>query len=537
MKYAACVALALLVTTGAALRLWQVHAVVVQGDEIHPLRNAVHRSLGSVATEFEASDKGMPIALLSWILLRTTGLDETGLRVLPLASGVGLLVVAAFVSRRVFGRPEDRVAFVALVVTSPLLVFWSRHARPYAIVTLLAATGMALAWRLARTRSRGTAAAFVAHQSLLHFTSLTALPFTAGLCLAGAVHELARRDRDVRGALLFLALGPATLASTAVLLAPALPSILAMLREKLPTGPVTSDTVVAASRMVLGFPASREPGAWIAPALVGVLALAGVVSVVRRRPALGAALVVLLVTPTAGHLLVHVRALEQPAAFARYHAALVPVYFALVVIGAAWLRDAVSLRWSLARPVFGVAVAAGIALLIVTGPLPGSYPPGAPFGLRGSTLLAPRPLAERAEASRIPAFYRERRGEPGLVIVEWPARPSPRQLYAIYQAWHGGRVQLVLPWEEPGSGFRFRTMIAGAERMLDRAREGAYVVLHRDPARERFHIHGSRAVPWPGEGSGRRPPHYDAVCARCREALGPPVFEDRWISVFGGPRP
>jgi hypothetical protein len=63
-------------------------------------------------------------------LLLSIGLDEWGIRGLQLVTGLAMIPVFVLALRQLVGR-DPALLFGLLVATSPLLIFYSRYARPY----------------------------------------------------------------------------------------------------------------------------------------------------------------------------------------------------------------------------------------------------------------------------------------------------------------------------------------------------------------------------------------------------------------------
>lgn len=105
-------------------------------------------------TDFE----GMPPGYfaLAWLWSQVFGLGEAGLRSLSALAGVATVPVAWALARAL--RPRAAPLAAGLVATSPLLVWYSQDARPYALLILLTAL-MTLFWVRDRRVAWGWAAA------------------------------------------------------------------------------------------------------------------------------------------------------------------------------------------------------------------------------------------------------------------------------------------------------------------------------------------------------------------------------------------
>src|SRR3954470_22007048 len=116
---------------GTVLRLWNVRAQVLAGDEMHAVRVALVSPLSHILTTYELRDNCIPLtALYRFLLERGVPLSELSVRLPMLLCGIlALLVLPWIVARRV--GPRVGHLFAWLLALSPLLVLYSRIARPY----------------------------------------------------------------------------------------------------------------------------------------------------------------------------------------------------------------------------------------------------------------------------------------------------------------------------------------------------------------------------------------------------------------------
>jgi hypothetical protein len=130
--------LALAVVCGATLRLDQFSGQLLIDDEWH----AVHKLLAiggakEIIHSFGYADYSVPLTLLYWLESSWFGLSELAMRWPMMVCGLLTLVLFPLHVMRVLGRREA-VVFAWLLALSPMLVNYSRTARPYAITLLLA---------------------------------------------------------------------------------------------------------------------------------------------------------------------------------------------------------------------------------------------------------------------------------------------------------------------------------------------------------------------------------------------------------------
>jgi Dolichyl-phosphate-mannose-protein mannosyltransferase len=129
-------ALGVATLVGAWLRLDQFLSQVLIDDEWHAVHQVLHHTPTEMFFDFGRADYSIPVGILAWFETHWWGLSEIALR-WPMQV-CGLLTLIAFpvyVAPRV-GRTTAAV-FALLLAISPLLVIYSRQARPYAITLLL----------------------------------------------------------------------------------------------------------------------------------------------------------------------------------------------------------------------------------------------------------------------------------------------------------------------------------------------------------------------------------------------------------------
>ncbi len=189
--------LAAITLIGALLRLDQIGAQLVADDEWHSLHAVRDHSLGWILTHFGANDHCIPLTALDWILSRTVGLSETGMRLVPLAAGIGAVPILALLLRRHLGTRSSLV-FALLLAISPLEVFYSRFARPYEVVFLLALVAVLAFERWWSGGARVWGWIYVGCAALGVWFHLVVAPFVLAPVAWGLLPPAARRGRRER---------------------------------------------------------------------------------------------------------------------------------------------------------------------------------------------------------------------------------------------------------------------------------------------------------------------------------------------------
>lgn len=299
MPWLALLPWAAAVAAGTWLRGQQWAGQVLIDDEWHLVHRLVLSTPREMFLDFGYSDYGIPLGLLYSALGQVTPLSEALLRWPMLVAGIATLVLLpALVLRRV-GLPATTV-FAWLLAISPLLVVYSRLARPYALVVPLVWIAVFAILRFAARKEGGAALAFgaVVASALAAWLHLAASCFVAAAFVVAA-WPLPRRVQ-VEGAAPAMRLGLLAVAIGLVCCALILPPLLAHPQAMALKSGVDApglDTVVSAWFAWVG----STSGAVAVAA--GVLALVGCGPLLRdmseaRALALGGALAWLLVMIT-----------------------------------------------------------------------------------------------------------------------------------------------------------------------------------------------------------------------------------------------
>ena len=192
--------LALSIIAGAWLRWDQLGVQVLLDDEWHAVHKVLNSDAADIATTFGFADHSIPLTLYYRLLALHGGLTEWVMRLPMLLSGIGLLLVVPPLLRRETTLPV-RAAWVALLAISPLLVYHSKTARPYALTSLL--TFIAIVafrrWWLREGATKGWGAAYIAATLLAGWLHPITLPFTLLPFLYYGLREVLAWRRTVAG--------------------------------------------------------------------------------------------------------------------------------------------------------------------------------------------------------------------------------------------------------------------------------------------------------------------------------------------------
>src|SRR5262252_9859104 len=196
--------LVMAVLIGIGLRLDQFGAQVLIDDEWHAVHQLSKLAPTRMWLDFGHADYSIPLGLLYAVESSAFGLSESAMRWPMLACGLATLVLFPLYVAPRLGRATAAV-FALLLALSPLLMIYSRMARPYA-VTLFLAWGAHAAFHRFDDRPRNRVAAGAAYAvmaTLAAWLHPIVVPFVAAPFLWAGYDVLrsapgARADRAKR---------------------------------------------------------------------------------------------------------------------------------------------------------------------------------------------------------------------------------------------------------------------------------------------------------------------------------------------------
>jgi hypothetical protein len=518
---------------GAAIRLDQIREQIVLDDEWHALHAILRFGYGRVLTHFGWTDAGIPLALFYKLVADTVGLSEMWMRLPVLLAGAGSILVLPLMLRPWTGSAAA-TSLAWFLAVSPLHVFFSRFARPYAVSLLLVMAGglaLARAWEDGRARWKALGVAGFVLGPWFHLAVLPVVAATLGLGLVAAARShgnRARRLADVARVAAAVGVGLAVLVG-------------------LPLAVDHAALAYKAGRATLGPPSLRGAfelmaGTARTPLLAAITlsSLAGGIVLARARPGLLALLAVMATAGPAAVGALRPVSVDQPIVLARYCLVALPVMWLLVAValgrGDEWLR-ARGVPWPR-----GALTALAVAALLLSGPLRRVHARPNNWTNHGWFQYAVEParLDWRCPESVSP-FYRQLAAlPPGSVrVLEapwWHAWESV--YYPCYQQVHrqymaigfvaalerAGAPGLPRPAELPvlskRPSFPFRNFVHVSDHAGRRRRGIRYVVFHKDLEKE----------------MGIRSPDYRVDVwpwiAQYRRTYGSPFYEDDSLIAF-----
>ena len=351
------------VAFGAWLRLDQFAIQVLTDDEWHALGQLVGGSPERILLSFGFADYSIPLTLLYWYEAQWFGLSELGMRWPMLSAGLLILILFPL---RASDRLGWRVAllFALLLAISPMLVNYSRQARPYALTLLLGYLAHYAFLRYTtqeagRGRSGIACAVCAALAGWLHLISL---PFVAAPFLLAGISALFGWRRDGGAALWRLfRLGVPTALLVGALIGPPMLADPGALLNKSGSDLPNLDTVQGVWHSWLGTPST------FAVLVCLCLAALGFPRLWRDEPLVRTSVLGLMLT-LALLLVAEPAWVHTPLAFARY---LLPALPLLLLLAIAAGTDRLAMRLRTALGTWGTApvLLLPLVLLLMNTPL------------------------------------------------------------------------------------------------------------------------------------------------------------------------
>ncbi|HEY7943890.1 MAG TPA: hypothetical protein VIH15_05255 [Casimicrobiaceae bacterium] len=512
---------------GVWLRYYQLDLQILLEDEWHAVHKILQSGFADIFTSFGRSDYSIPLTLYDRLLMQHGGLTEWTMRMPMFVSGVALLAAAPLLVRR--GADDaTRALWVGLLAVSPLLVYFSKIARPYSITVLAAFVAIVAVRRWWRRGGLAWAAAYVAGAWAAAWLHPVTLGFTLlPLAYFGVVALGAALKHDRRSLLRLAAIAAALLVLLAATLGPPLYHDWDSLAAKTGQHAMTVESVYRTWLMLAG------TGSPVVLAAVAALTAYGAMVLLRRDRELVRFFALLIF----GYwlLLAASRAtwIEHPLVQARYVLIVLPFLLFATAAGAVALARAAP--WPAAVP---VAVVALPLALLALGPLPRSfYYPNQFLGharFQYDYDEAKNPYVTLAPKQSMPAFYDELARLPpaSVTLIEAPWNlESQFNPLPFYQQRHRQRIKIGMvdgvcgersfgEYPESARGLRLRHMVHLSALLRGKHYGADYLVVHK--------------TPWtiaPGV-----PPTQWPDMERClpliSARLGTPVFSDDQIVVF-----
>jgi hypothetical protein len=524
--------LCLFIVAGAGIyfRLDQFFLQVLLDDEWHAVHQLLRAGPGQLFLTIGQADFSIPLALLYWLEKQWFGLSELAMRWPMMVAGIATLFVLPVYLRRYLDA-RTLLVFAVLLAISPVLILYSRMARPYALTLLLAFIALAAFQRFFMAEKQAWKPALVYWFCTVAciWLHLVSLPLVLAPFLILGLSALFARDWRKVAHISWL--GLATLAG---LLCLVLPPVLAhpeALTIKLGSALPTLHTYYGVLFVWLGTSSS------IVVLTGGVLAALGIGKLWRELPLIRTLLAGLVLTYLAV-LLTEPAWVHHPQTFARYLLPALVLFLLAAARGVIFLSGILEQRYAgRENHVFAVLAVLFMVLVAWYSPLPKvlanpnsntlhsvfrfdfresenpiiRYQKDFPLSLFWQRLASLPPDAVRIAAA--PFSFETNHWD----AVRWEQisrqRVMPGFLSGLCVDWRWGEVP-------PGEGFSFSNAAYLADRQDLLGRGFDYVVYQKPFTVQTYQ--GERSF-----GADT------AVCeGMLREQYPAPVFEDEWLVVF-----
>lgn len=511
---------------GAWLRYYQLGLQILVEDEWHALHKILHSGFADIYQSFGRSDHSIPLALYDRWLMLHGGLTEWTMRMPMFASGIALLAVAPLL----IGRDSDRATralWAGLLAVSPLLVYFSKIARPYSITVLAVFIAVIAVRRWWRHGGTGLAIGYVAGASTAAWLHPVTLGFTLLPLSYFGVLSLRFLRQDRLPLLRLAGIATALLLVLAATVGPPLYHDWDAMAAKTGEHAITVDSVYRSGLMLAG---TSSPVVLVVVAALGAYGAIVLWRRDRERVRFFALLIagywVLLAVSGATWI-------EHPLVQARYLLIVLPFLLFAMATGAIALARRTA--WPAAIPIMVVSLP---LVLLALGPLPRSfYYPNQFLGharFQYDYDEAKNPYVTQAPKETLPAFYGELAQRPpaSVTLIETPWNlESQFNPLPFYQQHHRQLIKVGMvngvcgersfgEYPESERGLHMRH-VAHLSAVLAGKRYGAdYLVVHRTPWTI---APGVPPTQWPD---------IEACLPLIRARLGAPSYSDGRIVVF-----
>ncbi len=448
------VLLAFALIAGTFLRTYQLDIQILLDDEWHAINKLLRATdARDIATHFGLADYSIPLTLYYRFLYLHGGLSDWGMRLPMLLAGIGLLLAAPWLTRTTVSLPV-RSVWVALMALSPLMIYHTRTARPYAITTFLCFIAIFAfrAWSLQRAGRWRWAALYVVATFLAGWLHLIALSFALAPFLfygmvalrdslqATARLEGLRRLRDL------VVLGICVALPLAAVLLPPLSTDAASLAAKAGTDSATLHSIYRTLLLCFGI---SSP--WLLAAFIALCAF-GVHNLWRRERDLVAYLGFVVMIGAAAIIASKAAWLQHQLNFARYIQPVVPFLLLAMAEGVvavlAYQRSAVVQAAAAALALVGVYFAGPVSGYLYN---PNQFMTDQYFQFDYDR--AYNPYFTVLPQGPVPDFYRQlgQRAPRSLTLIETPwSLETNHDPQPLYQAAHRQYIKIALTTPECG---------------------------------------------------------------------------------------
>jgi hypothetical protein len=551
------IALACALGLGVLLRLYMLSDQLVWDDEWHGINIAVLHPLKYIITHFHSDDNCIPLSIYFRVLLNSVELNETLIRIPSISSGILILVLCPFFASRML-RAKGIIPFAFLLATSPLLVYYSRYARPYSPAILLGFIAIGSFYVWVTERKNIYALTYVLAAILAPYFSLSALAFVLApipySCLLSAYRHYHRPGkRALQEVKKIAALAVIVLAGICAWILPAASSM-ADLMQKGGRGYINFGTVAGCMMLFGGLRSYLLSGILILFFCYGIFLVFKTNGFLFGYLATAGLLEVLFVFSF------HPFLAQSSWVTARYMSTLIPLWLFFIAVALSDLGKRIA-PWQQSGPAIRCLLLLMVSLILFwKGPIPAAY------GFQNDFTNHPDFQYEYFRshtnigqnlAMSCPNFYLELRDQQNIhAIIEFPGIVSwYYNPYHLYQKVHGQRVLLGYSSTQFGPFFGYNLPAHNTLHLQNavdlskpeeiRQSQAGLIVVHKNIYEEAAAVRSH--IVRPQAKLSLSPDSLDSiqielksyvwqVRKRLERNLGSPILENQQIAVYRIPR-
>jgi len=546
---------------GASLRLYRIGSQIIWDDEWHGISSAVLHSLKYILTHFEADDNCIPLSAYYRIMLYCGGLNEIIVRLPQILSGILILIVFPLIARKLFNYRLSLI-FLFMLSISPLLIYFSRFARPYSIVVFLSFVSVFCFYFWITEGKRTYSVVYVIAAVLaIYFSPSSAGFVTAPVPYLIILYIVERKRRKVTIPIILPSLKTIVIliaglaAGIIVCLLPAA-GTLGEITSKVGESSVDFHTLARSAFLFCG---SRS---YILCMVLAALFVFGLPVLYMQDKVLFSYLLTICLLHLFFIVLSGPRLVRVSTVFTRYFLPTLPIFFIIISLALDNLHTRLTSlyprRRKIATPVSALVFLGLLSALFFTGPLPEAYSFPNDFtnhmDFQYKYLRLSLPRIADARKSMYPQFYRNLKDQPeSKLIIEFPAVISwTWNIFHVYQRFHHWRVLIGYDSKYFGpffgypllrnKGIRFNSFIDISDPQALLNSSADLFVIHKNIWKEcaavGFHSPENRRkmkarlnlLPHPTTQDMAA--YVKATITSMTAQFGNPFYEDKWIVVY-----
>lgn len=242
------------VVVGIIPRIYQLPGQLLAGDEWHAIHTALKKDYMGIFASFGSGEHSIPVSLYYKLAIDTVGLSEIEIRLPFLVAGIMTIFVLPLLIRPLFNQFTANL-FAWFLALSPVLILYSRFARPYGIMMLAGFAAVTLFHSWWVTGNMRHATLYVALTTFAGYFMIVALPFILGPFLFFFIFVLLNRGEKRRYCIRRLSgMAIVTIIPLMLLLGPGLFTSFAALAQKTghPGSPIGLETLKGAFWILTG---------------------------------------------------------------------------------------------------------------------------------------------------------------------------------------------------------------------------------------------------------------------------------------------